>query len=98
MSKYKKLILGILLDVIGYVSFLIPGIGEFSDIVWAPISAWMMTKLYKGRPGKVAAVINFIEEAFPAVDIIPTFTLMWLYTYVLNKKKAVDKILNKEAV
>ncbi|WP_338359812.1 hypothetical protein [Yeosuana marina] len=92
MSKYKKLILGILLDAIGYVSFLIPGIGEFSDIVWAPISAWIMTKFYKGRSGKVAAVINFVEEALPGVDVVPTFTLMWLYTYVFNKKKQLIKI------
>lgn len=87
MGKYKKLIIGILLDVIGYVSFLIPGVGEFSDIVWAPISSWLMTKLYKGKPGKVAAVINFVEEALPGVDVVPTFTLMWLYTYVFNKNK-----------
>lgn len=86
MSKYNKLILGIILDAMGYVSFLIPGIGEFSDIIWAPISAWIMTKLYKGRPGKVAAVINFIEEALPGVDVVPTFTLMWLYTYVFKRK------------
>ncbi|WP_339918108.1 hypothetical protein [Yeosuana marina] len=92
MSKYNKLIIGILLDAIGYVSFLIPGIGEFSDIVWAPISAWIMTKLYKGRSGKVAAVINFVEEALPGVDVVPTFTLMWLYTYVFNKKKQLIKI------
>jgi len=86
MSKYKKLILGIILDAMGYVSFLIPGIGEFSDIIWAPISAWIMTKLYKGRPGKVAAVINFVEEALPGVDVVPTFTLMWFYTYVFKRK------------
>ena len=86
MSKYKKLILGIILDAMGYVSFLIPGIGEFSDIIWAPISAWIMTKLYKGRPGKVAAVINFVEEALPGVDLVPSFTLMWFYTYVFKRK------------
>lgn len=92
MSKYNKLIIGVILDALGYVSFFIPGIGEFSDIVWAPISAWLMTKLYKGRPGKVAAVINFVEEALPGVDVVPTFTLMWLYTYVFNKKKQLIKI------
>ena len=52
MNKYKKLFLGIILDALGYVSFIIPGIGEFSDIVWAPLSGWLMTKLYKGKPGK----------------------------------------------
>lgn len=86
MNKYKKLVLSIFLDAIGFLSYIIPGIAEFSDIVWAPLSAWLMTKLYKGKPGKVAAVINFIEEALPGFDMIPTFTLMWLYTYVLTGK------------
>jgi len=87
MNKYKKLALGILFDAIGYVSFLVPGIGEFTDIVWAPASAWLMTKLYKGKTGKIAAVITFVEEALPGLDIIPTFTLMWLYTYVFKTTK-----------
>lgn len=89
MNKYKKLVLSIFLDAIGCVSFFIPGIGEFSDIVWAPVSGWLMMKLYKGRAGKIAGIIAFIEEALPGLDIIPTFTLMWLYTYVLNKEAKV---------
>lgn len=84
MNKYKKLGLSLLLDAIGYVSFVIPGIGEFTDIVWAPLSGWIMTKLYKGKSGKIAGVISFIEEALPGFDVIPTFTLMWLYTYVFK--------------
>lgn len=87
MNKYKKLALSILFDALGYVSFLIPGIGEFADIVWAPVSAWLMTKLYKGKSGKIAAVISFVEEAMPGLDVIPTFTLMWLYTYVFSSEK-----------
>lgn len=86
MNKYKILVLGIIFDLIGNVSFIIPGIGEFTDVIWAPVSAWLMTKLYKGKPGKVAAVINFVEEALPGIDFIPSFTLMWLYTYVFNRK------------
>jgi len=39
ISKFKKLLLGILFDLTGYVSFIIPGFGEFTDIIWAPISA-----------------------------------------------------------
>lgn len=91
MSKYKKLALGIVFDALGYVSFIIPGIGEFADIIWAPASAWLMTKMYKGKSGKVAAVITFIEEALPGFDIIPSFTLMWLYTYVFsNEEKVIE--------
>ena len=87
MNQYIKLGLSILLDAIGYVSFIIPGVGEFFDIVWAPVSAWIMTKMYKGRPGRIAAAISFIEEAMPGLDVIPTFTIMWFYNYFFNKKK-----------
>ncbi|SHI73139.1 hypothetical protein SAMN04487911_10529 [Arenibacter nanhaiticus] len=90
-DKIRDLFLGLLFDGIGMLSFVIPGIGEFSDIVWAPVSAWLMTRLYKGKIGKVAGVVNFIEEIVPGFDIIPSFTLMWLYTYVFSpsEKKSV---------
>ena len=82
-NKYKKLGLGILFDAFGYLSFVFPLI----DIVWAPLAAFLMTKMYEGKKGKIAAAVTFIEEALPFLDVIPTFTLMWLYTYVLDKKK-----------
>ncbi len=82
-KKYKKLALGILFDALGYVSFIFPPF----DFVWAPLSAYLMTKLYKGKKGKIAAAITFVEEALPFLDVIPTFTLMWLYMYVFNKEK-----------
>ncbi|WP_407933311.1 hypothetical protein [Galbibacter pacificus] len=87
-NKYKKLFLGLLFDAIGMLSFAIPGIGEFSDIIWAPISGWLMTRMYKGRIGQSAGAITFIEELVPGMDIIPTFTLTWLYTYVIKRKEA----------
>ena len=87
MNKYLKLLLSLLLDAMGYISFVIPLIGEFSDIIWAPLSGFIMTKLYKGKTGKIAGVISFAEEAFPFSDIVPTFTLMWLYTYVITSNK-----------
>ncbi|WGD34621.1 hypothetical protein [Olleya sp. YS] len=92
-NKYAKLFLGLLFDALGYVSFIIPGIGEFADIVWAPASAWLMTKLYKGRTGKIAAIFTFIEEALPGLDVIPSFTVMWFYIYVLSntsKEKTIE--------
>jgi hypothetical protein len=86
-SKTKKLALSILFDAMGYVSFIFPPF----DFVWAPASAWLMTKLYKGRKGKIAAAISFVEEALPMLDIIPTFTLMWLYTFVFSSEKGVEE-------
>ncbi len=96
-DKYKKLALSILFDAIGYVSFIIPGLGELIDIAWAPASALIMTKMYKGNKGKIAAAVTFIEEAMPGMDVIPTFTLMWLFTYVFKGKKTKDTIIDVEA-
>lgn len=86
ISKHKKLLLGLLFDAIGFVSFIIPGIGEFSDIIWAPVSAWLVLKMYKGNTGKIAGIVAFTEEILPGLDIIPTFTLTWLYTYLFKSK------------
>ncbi|MBO3097880.1 hypothetical protein [Gelidibacter pelagius] len=84
LSKNKKLVLGILLDVIGMITFI--------DIIWAPISGILMTKMYAGRKGKVAGIFSFIEEILPGFDIIPSFTIMWLYTYVFSKKPKVIEV------
>ena len=78
-KKYKKLGLSILLDLIGFLT-IIP-----LDLVWAPISGYLMTKLYKGKKGKIAGIISFLEEIIPITNIIPTFTIMWLYTYLFSK-------------
>ncbi|MBQ4819108.1 hypothetical protein [Aquimarina sp. MMG016] len=91
-NKYKKLGLSLLFDGLGMASYIIPGIGEFADILWAPLSGWLMTRMYKGNIGKAAGAITFIEEALPGLDIIPTFTIMWVYTYVLKKKEVKEII------
>ena len=85
-NKNRDLLLGILFDALGMVSFAIPLIGEFEDIVWAPISGLLMAWMYKGRAGKIAGVFSFLEEILPMTDIIPSFTLMWVYTYIIKKK------------
>ncbi len=88
-NKTRNLILGIIFDTIGMLSYSIPFVAELSDIAWAPISAYLMTRLYKGNAGKIAGVVSFIEEALPFTDVIPTFTIMWFYTYVFNKQDSV---------
>ncbi|MEX0362214.1 MAG: hypothetical protein AB3N10_14650, partial [Allomuricauda sp.] len=88
-QKYQHLLLGLLFDGIGMLSFAIPGIGEFSDVIWAPVAGWLMTRMYKGKIGQVAGVVTFVEELIPGLDIVPSFTLMWLYTYVFARLKKV---------
>ncbi len=95
-DKYKKLGLSLLFDALGMVTYVIPGIGEFGDIIWAPLAGWLMTRLYKGNVGKAAGAITFVEEAMPGLDFIPTFTIMWLYTYVFKKEK-VKEIIDVDA-
>ncbi|WP_347051677.1 hypothetical protein [Flavobacterium olei] len=85
-NRMSKLIIGLVLDGIGMISFTIPFLGEFSDVVWAPIAAIIMARMYKGRVGKVASVLTFVEEIIPFTDIIPSFTLTWIYTYFFQKK------------
>ena len=77
LKKYQKLIFGLICDLLGYVSFIFPPF----DFVWAPLSGYLMTKLYEGKKGKIAGFIVFVEEALPFLDVVPTFTLMWVYTY-----------------
>lgn len=86
-NKLRNLFLGLLFDAMGMISYAIPGIGEFSDVIWAPISGWLMTRLYKGKIGQAAGMVTFVEELIPGLDFVPTFTIMWFYTYVFKKSK-----------
>ncbi len=64
------------------ISYVFP----IADVVWAPVSAYLVTRLYKGNIGKVGGIISFIEEAIPGLDFFPTFTLTWLYVYKWRKR------------
>lgn len=86
-NKNRNLILGIVFDAIGMLSFSIPMIGEFSDVVWAPMAGFLMTWMYKGVVGKVGGIFTFIEEIIPFTDFIPSFTLTWIYNYWIKKEK-----------
>lgn len=85
--KTKKLFLGILFDAIGMLSFTIPYVGEFGDVVWAPLAGFLMTKMYEGRVGKVAGILTFVEEILPFTDVVPSFTLTWIYTYWVKRNE-----------
>ena len=82
LSK-QKLLIGLLFDLIGMVSYVFP----LTDVVWAPLSAYLMIKLYKGNIGKIGGLVSFLEEAIPGLDFFPSFTLTWCYVYLLNRPK-----------
>jgi hypothetical protein len=87
-DKYSKLFLSLLFDGIGMLSYVVPVFGEGIDLIWAPISGILLMTMYKGTVGKLAGVFGFIEELIPlVVDVIPTFTITWFYTYIIKGGK-----------
>ena len=94
-KKIRNLFLGLLFDAIGMASFLLPGIGDFSDIIWAPVAGWLMTRMYQGKLGQAAGLVTFVEELIPGLDVVPTFTIMWVYTYLLSGKTKKKPLFNE---
>ncbi len=86
-NKYTLLIAGVFFDLVGMLSFVIPGIGEFSDVIWAPLASFIIYKMYKGTEGKIGGLVTFVDEILPGLDVIPTFTLMWIYKFLIKKGK-----------
>jgi len=85
-GKFKLLIKGLIFDAIGLFSYAIPWFGEYSDIIWAPISAYILYKMYPGTVGKIGSLVTFVEELVPFLDVVPTFTLTWIYKFVLKNE------------
>jgi hypothetical protein len=93
-NKMPGIIFCILLDIIGYASFVMPGFGEFSDLIWAPLSGLIFYKMYGGKFGLIGGILNFMEEVFPFTDFIPSFTIAWIVKYYLQQKglsKQIDR-------
>jgi hypothetical protein len=91
--KNKLLIKGLMYDVVGMATMAIPLVGPFLDLAWAPFAANKMSEMYPGKKGKIASVLVFIEEILPFTDFIPSFTLMWLYTFVWKKEPMQNEII-----
>ncbi|CAL66436.1 hypothetical protein [Christiangramia forsetii] len=97
LFRDKTFIKGLAYDLAGMATIAIPLVGPFLDLIWAPYAAKKMREMYPGRKGKLASVLVFIEEILPGTDIIPTFTLMYLYTYVWKKEPSKVQIIEVES-
>ncbi|PRX49795.1 hypothetical protein [Salegentibacter salegens] len=99
LLKDRLFIKGLMYDALGMATMAIPLVGPFLDLLWAPYAARKMGEMYPGKKGKVASVIVFLEEILPGTDIIPTFTLMYFYTFVWSKKKQPkDQVIEVEII
>ena len=85
-DKKTKLILSLIFDGIGMLSYIVPIFAESLDVIWAPISGLLLVIMYKGTVGKIAGLFGTVEELIPLTDIIPTFTITWFYTYIIRKE------------
>lgn len=74
----------IILDLIGCVSHTILPFGP----IWAVLSGFIFYFLFGKKFGFFGGIFSFVEELFPGVDIIPTFTIAWLI-----RKYEVEKFL-----
>lgn len=93
MSKYKQtksthLIISILIDLLGMASYLVPVFGELVDVIYAPLAGLAIFLMYKRdfKVGIIGGLFGTAEELFFA-DLIPTATIIWIYTYVINQNK-----------
>ena len=85
-TKSRDLVLSLIFDGIGMLSYLVPFLGAVTDVVWAPIAGLIMLRMYKGTVGTISGTLVFIEELMPGLDFIPTFTITWIYKYLIKKE------------
>lgn len=90
-EKRNKLIICVLLDVLGNISYFVPILGEFSDIPFASVSGLIMAILF-WRYGKAvgigAGLFNMVEETLPFSDVIPSATFMWFMVFVKGETES----------
>ncbi len=77
----------IVLDLIGCVSYIIPLFGP----IWAFLSGIIFYFLFGKKFGVLGGVFSFIEELFPGIDLIPTFTIAWFI-----RKNEMEPITNQK--
>lgn len=77
MKNTHKLVASLLMDAFGYFSYVIPGVGEVTDALFAPIQAAYIFWAYKSTK---FAILGFAEEIAPGFDFIPSCTIAHFMT------------------
>lgn len=91
--KNLKLVAAVIIDLVGLTTYVIPGAAEGGDMVWGPISGFLIYMLFPNR--KKMALMGAVEEMLPFTDFIPTAYLAWRLDYVKDKNKTLAEFLNQ---
>lgn len=81
------LIISIIFDAVGMLSYVLPGLGESIDFIWAPVAGLANILLFGGWAGILGGIGTFTEELLPMTDFIPSFLIMWFVKFVLLEKR-----------
>ncbi len=76
------------MDMVGYLTYTVPFLGELGDLLWAPLSSLIFFASFGSWKGMLGGVFNFVEEILPGTDFIPSFTLMWFLQRMPSNKTA----------
>ena len=87
-TRQPSLLFCIIMDMIGYATYMIPFFGEIADIIWAPLSGIIFFVSFGGWKGALGGIGNFVEELLPGTDFIPSFTIMWFLQQ--NQRKNIN--------
>jgi hypothetical protein len=94
-EKTIKLIASIAFDVVGMLTFLVPGAGEMADLIWAPIAGVANFIMFRGITGAAGGVGTFLEEAMPGADWIPSFTITWGIKYLIRENQTMADFVKR---
>merc|ERR1712151_591505 len=78
---WAKLTIAASLDTIGSSTYMLPGLGEATDLIWGPAQAMIVKAMYEGEVPPYAHYISAVEEILPFTDLLPSATLLWLRAY-----------------
>jgi len=74
-EQWQKLALCLVIDLLGDSSFALPGLGELSDVAFAPLEAFLLSRMFQSN---IISTFGAVEEGLPFTDAIPTATLAWI--------------------
>ena len=87
LGKLGEFFGSIVIDVLGLVSYVVPGVAELIDIGIAPLTAYWIFEMLTDveEPDKYVSglfsLFGGAEELSVGLDVIPSATIAWVYKW-----------------